>query len=87
MMHSVVPGGNGYSARDVIYHARDLRIDALMELDEEKIDALMQELQDLNILRSVGHNTYLLSSKNFRDLLGSEEEIFEKLSKMGGNAQ
>ena len=44
----------------------------------------MREPQDLNILRGVREDAYLLASKNFRDLLGSDEEIFEKLSKVAG---
>lgn len=85
-MHNVVNSKSGYTARDVLHHARDLAIHPLAELDEEKIDALLMELQDLNILRSVSNNSYLLASKNFRDLLGSDEEIFEKLMGFGGVA-
>lgn len=82
-MYSVDPSKNGYSAKDVLYHAKDLAIDSLTDLNEEKIDALLHELRDLNILRNVSGNTYLLASKNFRDLLGTDEAIFEKLSKLG----
>lgn len=83
-MYNVAHTKNGYTAQDVLEHARDLQIAPLNTLDEEKIDALLQELQDLNILRSVSSNSYLLASKNFRDLLGSDEEIFDKLRKIGG---
>lgn len=86
-MSDISPRSAGYRASDVLYHARDLRVQPLAQLSEEQIDALMQELQDLNILRSVERDTYLLSSKNFRDLLGSEEEIFEKLMELGGDGQ
>ena len=48
------------------------------------MDTLLQELYDLNILRSTGKDTYLFASKNFHDLLGNEEEIFEKLVQIGG---
>lgn len=85
-MYNVAPSKNGYTARDVLDQARDLAVYPLAELDVEKIDALLLELQDLNILRSVSNDSYLLSSKNFRDLLGSDDEIFDKLSKMGGAA-
>ena len=81
-MYSAEPSKGGYSAKDVMRHAEELGISQLKNLGEEKTDALMQELQDLNILRGIGPNTYLLASKNFRDLLGSDEEIFEKLSKI-----
>ena len=83
-MYNVMPSKSGYTAQDVLHHAKDLSVYPLAELDEEKIDALLLELQDLNILRSVSNNSYLLASKNFRDLLGSDEEIFEKLMKIGG---
>ena len=85
-MYNVMPSKSGYTAKDVLHHAKDLSVYPLADLDEEKIDALLLELQDLNILRSVSNNSYLLASKNFRDLLGSDEEIFEKLMKVGGIA-
>lgn len=85
-MYNVMPSKSGYTAKDVLHHAKDLSIIPLAELDVEKIDALLLELQDLNILRSVSNNSYLLASKNFRDLLGSDEEIFEKLMNFGGVA-
>lgn len=85
-MYNVIPSKSGYTARDVLHHAKDLTIQPLADLDEEKIDALLMELQDLNILRSVSNSSYLLASKNFRDLLGSDEEIFEKLMDFGGAA-
>lgn len=83
-MYNVTPSKNGYTAKEVLYHAKDLTICPLAELDEEKINALLLELQDLNILRSVSSDSFLLASKNFRDLLGSDEEIFEKLMSFGG---
>lgn len=85
-MHNVVNSKSGYTAKDVLHHAKDLSILPLAALDVEKIDALLMELQDLNILRGVSNESYLLASKNFRDLLGSDEEIFEKLEKFGGAA-
>lgn len=72
----------GFSAKDILHQAKDLSVSRITQLDEEKVETLMQELQDLNILRSVSQDSYLLASKNFSDLLGSEEEIFEKLVKV-----
>ena len=85
-MYNVTPSKSGYTAKDVLYQAKDLAISPLKDLDVERIDELLVELQDLNILRSVSDNSYLLASKNFRDLLGSDEEIFEKLMNFGGVA-
>ena len=81
-LYNVAPSKNGYTAETLLYHARDLSVYPLVDLDETKIDALLQELQDLNILRSVSDNSYLLASKNFRDLLDSDEEIFKKLGEL-----
>lgn len=72
----------GFSAKDILHQAKELPVPRIMQLDEEQVETLMQELQDLNILRGVSQNTYQLASKNFRDLLGSEEEILEKLVKI-----
>lgn len=85
-MYNVMPSKSGYTAKDVLHHAKDLSICPLADLDVEKIDALLLELQDLNILRSVSNNSYLLASKNFRDLLGSDEKINAELTKFGGAA-
>ena len=86
-MQNAISSNNGYTAREVLHYARDLPVRPLADLDVEKIDALLMELQDLNILRSVSNNSYLLASKNFRDLLGSDDEISEKLEEFGGAAQ
>lgn len=85
-LYNVNPSKSGYTAEEVLYNAKDLGIRPLAGLDVDKIDALLMELQDLNILRSVSHNSYLLASKNFRDLLGSDEKINAELTKFGGAA-
>ncbi len=79
-MHYVQPAQGGYTARDVLHQAKDLSIKAIATLSVDKINALLEELEDLNILRGVGQDTYMLASKNFRDLLGSQDEIFDKLA-------
>lgn len=86
-MYNAVNSKSGYTARDVLHYAKDLNIHALADLDVEKISALMMELQDLNILRGVSNDSYLLASKNFRDLLGTDDEISEKLEKLAGGSK
>ncbi len=85
-MYDAEPSKTGYSARDVLRCAKDLNVTALTALDAEQIDAMMQELQDLNVLRPVSEGRYLLSSKNFRDMLGTGPMILEKLIQIGGEA-
>lgn len=83
-MYTACPTTIGYTADDLMAQANDLGLEALTHLNREQIDALLQELYDLNILRSTGKDTYLFASKNFHDLLGNENEIFEKLGQIGG---
>ena len=83
LMYTEEPSRGGYTAQQILSFAAKLHIAPLQDLSAEQVDALLQELQDLNILRSVSQDTYLLASKNFRDLLGTEEEIVEKLSRVG----
>lgn len=83
-MYTAMPTTTGYTAEDLIRQAGDLGLHTLTSLSREQVDTLLQELYDLNILRSTGKDTYLFASKNFHDLLGNEEEIFEKLVQIGG---
>lgn len=86
-MYTAAPSTTGYTADDLLNQARDLDLHALTELNREQMDTLLQELYDLNILRSTGKDTYLFASKNFHDLLGNEEEIFNKLARIGGGEE
>lgn len=74
----------GFSAEDVYRYAKYLDIDQIVNLDMEILRELLNELEDLNILRSISSSTYLLASKGFRDLLGSSSELYDKLSKFSG---
>ena len=78
------PSSIGYSADDLMHHAKDLSISSLERLEHSQMDTLLQELLDLNILSSTGTDTYFFASKHFQDLLGSETQVFEKLLKLGG---
>ena len=45
----------------------------------EVIDGLMQELLELNILRHTVQNLYLFSKYNFFQMMGTSDEIDDKL--------
>lgn len=86
-MYTATPSTNGYTADDLLKQAKDLGLHSLICLNHEQIDTLLQELYDLNVLRSTGKDTYLFASKNFHNLLGDQAEIFDKLmvlSQTGG---
>lgn len=69
----------GYSPNDILQEAKILSIESIASLKTEDIDAFLGELTDLNILKSTGNGTYGFSTKNFRDMLGSKNEVEEKI--------
>lgn len=77
---------DGYTAAEVLKTAKDYNIQPLAGMEEGKINALLQELQALNVLRERKSDTYLLAAKIYLDLLGSADEIFNELSKYEGDA-
>ncbi len=78
-LQSDVTYENGCTAKEVLFHAQTLSLYPLCTLNEEEIETRLQQLQEQNILRKVCEDSYLLVSKNLRDLLGSEEQIYDKL--------
>ena len=69
---------NGYSPEEIMKLSADLGVDNLKHFNTEQIETLLEELCDLNILKKLGEY-YLFRTKSFRDLLGSKQEIEEKL--------
>ena len=75
----------GYTAEDILEEAKKLGIEALSRLDMEQMQAFLQELYDLNVLRHTAKDTYQFSSDNYRGLMGTEQEVFDRLIEYGGN--
>lgn len=76
----------GYSASRIHAEAVDLGIGRIANLGLEQIDTLLQEMKALNVLRTCSEpNTYRFSSKNFRDLLGTQDEVLTKLAEYEGD--
>lgn len=69
---------NGYSSEDIMKLSSTLGVDNLKHFNTEQIETILEELCDLNILKKFGEY-YLFRTKSFRDLLGSKQEIEEKL--------
>ena len=82
-MSSVEPSEWGYSAADVLRHAKDMGVAPLNSMDVDTLSALLRDLQGLNILRGVREDTWALMSRLVRDSLGSDEELLEKLAEYG----
>ncbi len=75
----------GYSAEDIRTICRQLDIHSIMDLDRDQIVELLDELIDLNVLRSRsdGDEThYIFNRASFRHMLGDESEIDDELEKI-----
>ncbi|MBQ9348644.1 MAG: hypothetical protein IJT94_15130, partial [Oscillibacter sp.] len=84
-MEAEQPSETGYSAGDLLRHARELGLGALSGLEEEEIDRLLRELEGDGILRTVKGDAWLLASCGVRDLLGADAEISARLLAFGEN--
>lgn len=68
-----------FSAKDIQSHAREFGIKKLSNLSEESIHALMEEMRELNVLQSVTASNYRFARYNFCQMMGSEEEVCDKI--------
>lgn len=69
----------GFSAQDIIAVAKQFDVKKVASQRVEVIDGLMQELLELNILRHTVQNLYLFSRYSFFQMMGTADEIDEKL--------
>lgn len=67
--------GDGYSVEDVYRIAQEYCIEKIQKLGKDKLEVLMDELCELNILRKSAARNYLFARYNFIQLLGTSEEI------------
>ena len=52
-----------------------------MELDEEKVTALMEEMRELNVLQHVGTNSYRFARFSFLQMMGNSEQVDNDIEK------
>ncbi len=71
----------GYPVEDIVKVADALGAEDITSLTEEQVNALLEELCELNILNCL-QKKYTFRTKNFKDMLGSKAEIEEKLLEM-----
>ncbi len=69
---------DGYSVTDIITMAENVGINIFENATKEHIYALLEELCDLNILKTIGSG-YAFRTRSFRDLLGSKSDIEDQL--------
>ena len=71
----------GYDLDAIIDSADSIGIESLKDLSREHINALLEELCDLNILKTIDSG-YAFRTRSFRDLLGTKAEMEDQLIAM-----
>ena len=70
---------DGYSAEDIKNAGKNLDIAKIAELNDDKLSAFMEELKELNVLRSTDDMRYLFTRFTFFQMLGTSSEVEDKL--------
>ena len=69
----------GYTAEDVRKAGEDLSIAKISGMDETRLGAFMEELKELNVLRSTDDTHYLFTRVTFFQMMGTSSEVEDKL--------
>lgn len=70
----------GSTVSEIEELASSLDIDKISGLSEEQIDALLQEMCELNLLRCSADNRYRFSRNNFLQMMGTQKDIEDVLN-------
>ncbi len=81
-------GQNGSRAEDIRELAEFYEISKLTKLSTEQIQALMEEMRELNVFQKTGSNRYRFARLSFCQMMGSieqiEDDILKNASENGG---
>lgn len=77
----------GVRADDIIQVASDYEIQKLADLPRDSVEALMDEMQELNILKRLGNDRYRFARFNFLQMMGSVSEIEDKILAYSANRE
>ena len=69
----------GYSSTDIRETGKNLEITKIAKLDDDRLLAFMEELRELNVLRSTDDSHYLFSKFSFFQMMGTSTEVDDKL--------
>lgn len=79
---------NGYTAADIRQQIMENDITELNGFNVQQIEALMEELRELNVFRKKGDNRYLFNRYSFFTMMGKEDEVISQLYDiMNGGSQ
>lgn len=69
----------GYSAADIKNAGIELEIEKIANLENAKLESLMEELKELNVLRNTDETHYLFTRFTFFQMMGTRAEVDDKL--------
>ncbi len=69
----------GYSAQDIKQAGSELGINKIAALEDDKLYAFMEELRELNVLRSADEQHYLFTRFSFFQMMGTSSEVEDQL--------
>ena len=72
---------DGYSPADIKQVAEEFGIAKIEKLDEEKVNALMEEMSELNIFRITASGKYLFTRYSFFQMMGTKNNIEDEMEK------
>lgn len=70
---------DGYSAEDIKNAGKNLDIAKIAKLNDDKLSVFMEELKELNVLRSTDDTRYLFTRFTFFQMMGTSSEVDAKL--------
>jgi hypothetical protein len=75
--------GKAAAVKDIMNVCKDFEIKKICRMSEENLKALLEEMDELNILRQeqMGSEKYIFNRYSFFQMLGSFENVFEQLLK------
>lgn len=75
-----LPSEKKYTLDDIIKVAKEYKVTRLLKLDKEKIEELMNEMWDLNVV-SREDIYFRFATEGFRELLGSKKQVEDEMDK------
>lgn len=75
-----MPAEKKYTVEDILRVAEEYRITRILKLDREKLEELLYEMWDLNVI-SKEDNFYRFATEGFRELLGSRKQVEDEMDK------
>ena len=79
-----VSGKNSFSAEDILSQASEYMIAKIDSLGVNRVDALMKEMCELNVLQDTGNGSYRFARYSFYQMMGTLTEIEDEILKYGG---